>query len=550
MRHWIHFTVVIAATILLIACSGDDDAADSGANVYEFANDCFTMRSGAGDMRFLARSPAGYGFTATNAAGATPFFLKPSGLASYLLFDDDRGYAISDGVALLRATDLNSDISLIDDSFESEAEWELQPSPAGADRFRLRHRKTGVFLGGSGVVDGTASAATLTLDVADGCATFPEEGIHSEGAVARTSFDDGSVFGIVDTHSHIFANFGYGGGGIFHGAPYHPLGVEHALPSCEAFHGPDGRADFFGAGFDAGRNIDLNDFITAIADGLLPEFNHATDGYPVFTKWPSGFDSATHQTQYYKWLERAYRGGLRLVVQHAVNNQIICDFLGRGGIQPIRYSCNDMVGVDRQIDEAYRLQDYVDAQEGGPGRGWFRIVTSPQEAREVILAGKMAVVLGVETSNLFDCFLNPPIGFARCTEEDVVERLNEIHVRGVRVLFPVHKYDNAFSAGDGDKAFIEIGALLQTSHFSNFTTECDESVPTVFDRRPLAFPGLNMPRDDYFATPANDFSEFFLDPLGELAPFLDLFLAPPHGPGAARAFASVRETVTATALLP
>jgi len=528
MRQWICMLVVlIAATPHLIACSGDDDSADSGASVYEFANGCFTMRTEESDTRFLTRSPGGFAFTATSTAGATPFFLKPSGLASYLLFDADRGYAISDGVGLLRATDLDSDIELLDDSFESEAEWELQPSSAGADRFQLRHRKTGVFVGGNGVVNGSAAAAPLVLDAAAGCATFPEEGVHSEGAVARTSFEDGSVFGIVDTHSHIFANFGYGGGGIFHGAPYHPLGVEHALPSCEAFHGVDGRADFFGAGFDAGRNIQLSDFIAAIADGLLPEFNHATDGYPVFTKWPSGFDSATHQTQYYKWLERAYRGGLRLVVQHAVNNQIICDFLGRGGIQPIRYSCNDMVGVDRQIDEAYRLQDYVDAQEGGPGMGWFRIVTSPEQAREVILAGKMAVVLGVETSNLFDCFLNPPIGFAPCTEDDVVERLNELHERGVRVLFPVHKYDNAFSAGDGDKAFIEIGNLLQTSHFNNFTTECDESVPTVFDRRPLAFPGLNMPRDNFFAMPPNDFSEFFVDPLGELAPFLDLFLVPP-----------------------
>ena len=30
-------------------------------------------------------------------------------------------------------------------------------------------------------------------------------------------------------------------------------GVEHALPSCEAYHGEMGRKDFFGFAFDEGR---------------------------------------------------------------------------------------------------------------------------------------------------------------------------------------------------------------------------------------------------------------------------------------------------------
>ncbi len=97
----------------------------------------------------------------------------------------------------------------------------------------------------------------------------------------------------------------------------------------------------------------------------------------------------------------------------------------------------------------------------------------------------------------------------------------------MRVLFPNHKYDNAFTAGDGSKDFIEIGNIIQTGHFSNFTTECDFSVPTVFDRRALAFPGLNEIRDDFLALPPNDFSDFFIDPLATLGPFFDRFLEPP-----------------------
>ena len=43
-----------------------------------------------------------------------------------------------------------------------------------------------------------------------------------------------------------------------------------------------------------------------------------------------------------------------------------------------------MVGIDRQIDAAYELERYVDAHSGGPGMGWFRVVSTPAEARAVM----------------------------------------------------------------------------------------------------------------------------------------------------------------------
>ncbi len=508
-------STVTATATATVTPTATRDAED----IYRVANGCYAVEGPAG---FLARDGAGFGFTAAEAE-ATAFFLKPSRLGSYLLFDDAGGYLVSDGTSLSRALSLESDVTTVDDAFQSAAEWDLQPAP-DADRFLLRHRKSGRYLSAGGVA---AEGAPILLRRRGGCAQFPEEDTFASGAVARTQFADGAVFGFSDAHSHILANFGFGGGGVFHGAPFHPLGVEHALGSCERFHGEEGRADLFGAGFDAGGDIKLEDFIAALATGRLPEFNHFTAGYPDFTTWPSAPDSSTHQVQYYKWLERAYLGGLRLVVQHAVNNQIICDLLGRGGIQPIRYGCNDMVAVDRQLVEVYRMQDYIDAQEGGPGRGWFRVVTSPAAAREVIQAGKMAVVLGIETSNLFNCFLTPSAEFPACTEAYVQERLDHYHDLGVRVMFPVHKYDNAFSAGDGHKGFIELGNIIQTGHFSNFTTTCDTTVPTVFDRGQMTFPGMNEPRLDYFAPAPNDFSSFFLDPIATFAPFLDRLTAPP-----------------------
>lgn len=123
-----------------------------------------------------------------------------------------------------------------------------------------------------------------------------------------------------------------------------------------------------------------------------------------------------------------------------------------------------MTAVDRITTEAYAMERDIDAQAGGPGEGFFRIVTTPEQAREVIASGKMAVILGIETSHLFECTLTPREGFPTCDEDFIVQQLDAYYDRGIRVIFPVHKYDNLFSAGDGDRAFIEVGNVAATGH--------------------------------------------------------------------------------------
>ena len=59
--------------------------------------------------------------------------------------------------------------------------------------------------------------------------------------------------------------------------------------------------------------------------------------------------------------------------------------------------------MERQAKDMYLFQDYIDAQFGGPGRGFYRIVKSPFEAHQVINSGRMAVIMGIETSVPFGC---------------------------------------------------------------------------------------------------------------------------------------------------
>ncbi len=47
-----------------------------------------------------------------------------------------------------------------------------------------------------------------------------------------------------------------------------------------------------------------------------------------------------------------------------------------------------MASIETQLLEAKRLEEYIDAQSGGPGRGWYRIAYSGNEARRIINSGQ------------------------------------------------------------------------------------------------------------------------------------------------------------------
>ncbi len=525
---------VILTALATTACNDSPEnmqreAAPQNDGIYAFVNGCYTIDAaepGEITANYLTASENGasFAFSATKPTNATRFFLKASDLGTYLLYDHDRHYFVVEDTTFTRKAELLSDILLLDDTYLPGAQWKLETHPIDSTRFQLRHLKSSHVLTTTGLSDDFKNAAVITLYPAENCAEFPELSLDAETANPSTapeskSFDDESVWGIAETHSHILSNFGFGGGGIFHGSAFHPLGVEHALPSCETFHGTDGRADLFGYGHDHDGQLDSDALVQTVLNKKTPEFNHHTAGYPDFTGWPNAPTSSTHQTQYYKWIERAYLAGLRLMVQHATSNEIICHLLVGGGMQSVRYDCNDMVAIDRQLAEARNLERYIDAQSGGPGKGWFRIVESPEQARKVLNDGKMAVLLGIEVSNLFDCYLTPPDGKTRCTEQDVINALDAYYSKGVRAIFPVHKHDNGFSAGDGHRDIIELSNFIQSGHWSNFTQDCPD-IPTVFDKGNVAFGGLNKPRADYFASPPNNMSGFAKNPLKALLPFV------------------------------
>ncbi|HUS24027.1 MAG TPA: peptidase M19, partial [Candidatus Binatia bacterium] len=157
-----------------------------------------------------------------------------------------------------------------------------------------------------------------------------------------------------------------------------------------------------------------------------------------------------HQQMYYKWVERAYKAGLRTMTIHGTNIEALCNVAvqtgGNKDPDVMDEDCVDMSVGEKQIDYVHAIQDYIDAQEGGPGKGWFRIVMSPAEARDVIAEGKLAVITGLEFSNLFGCTVTfAPDGSetSGCTKEQIDAGVEEAWNRGIRQIFAYHDVDSA-----------------------------------------------------------------------------------------------------------
>ena len=75
---------------------------------------------------------------------------------------------------------------------------------------------------------------------------------------------------------------------------------------------------------------------------------HDPVGWPTFKDWPAP-DSLTHEGTYYKWMERSWRAGQRILVNLLVENNKLCE------IYPLkRNSCDDMDSIRLQAKDMRR----------------------------------------------------------------------------------------------------------------------------------------------------------------------------------------------------
>lgn len=409
---------------------------------YNLFNACYGLKSIA-----TGKWLNGLAFSSSSIGNSSPLFFKPSALGHYMLYTKAGTFFSG-----------NSKNAVIGTKPGPAVDWTV--TQAGRGSFRL-------FRAGSGFLQAPAGASIATFADApnsrtqfmpqrrSGCKPFPEIGTSVYGKPSKGTTSIQEVRGTVDTHTHGMA-FEFLGGELHCGRPWSPWGVTVALKGCE--------------------NVNA---VTSGAVGAFLSGGLSADpvGWPTFNDWPAP-NALTQEGTYYKWMERNWQAGQRVLVNLLVENNQLCM------IYPIkRNSCDDMTSVRLQAKDMRDFEKYIDAQHGGPGRGWYRIVTDPIQARQVINKGKLAVVMGIETSVLFGCHLR--LGRATCTKESIDKQLTAVKKMGVTQMELVNKFDNGFAGVAGDEGttghLVNSANILETGSAWRMTT-CSPNSPEERDR--------------------------------------------------------------------
>jgi microsomal dipeptidase-like Zn-dependent dipeptidase len=381
----------ILALLVLLATPAAGNAASTQTR-YSLVHGCYSL-SGANGRA---------------VSGADRIRMQATALGHYLLYTPDGKF--------LAAQD---DGSVSADAEPSpDGDWEVKPAGSGLFTLAPRSESGGRVLSAPASLAQPGSAgdaARIRFTRASGCAAYPEAPLDATGTPSKGSTSFGRVGGLVEGHMH-WMTFEFLGGQFHCGRPWHPYGIRYALPDCSSIEGPQGTTASFQNTLNYGN----------------PAQPHDTSGYPTLKEWSR--NNLTYEGTYWRWVQRAWAGGLRMMVMGINENRVLCELQSNR-----QTNCNEMDTVRRGLKDVHDLQDYVDAQAGGPGKGFFQIVTNPYDARRVINQGKMAVLLEVEISEPFDCH-----GWEQpsCNQQQVDRELNELYSRGVRSMLLLNKFDN------------------------------------------------------------------------------------------------------------
>ena len=408
------FVAASAAIFLVLAPSA---GAQEEQSRYSLAGGCYTLASADGQP----------------IVAASQLRFQATDLGSYLLYGTAEDFLAASGNDVVRAGEPSP-----------EADWAVEDAGPGVFTFSPASAPDQVMAADGGDLtlvprEGAGSESHLRAVPAEGCAAYPEAQLNVTGTPATGNTPYGEVEGVLDGHMH-WMTFEYLGGNFHCGRPWHRYGIPSALPDCAEIEGPQGAA------------APMQNFLNYGS----PVAPHDTTGWPELTEW--GRDNLTYEGTYYRWLERAWMSGLRMIMMPINENRELCQLVVNR-----RNPCDEMNTVMKGLDDINELQDYVDAQMGGPGEGFFQIVRNPFQARRVINEGKMAVVLEVEVSELFGCHGSDPSSCSR----DIVDRgLDELHQRGVRSSLLLNKFDNPLTGVRFDSG--QVGMLINAANRDSY----------------------------------------------------------------------------------
>jgi len=223
------------------------------------------------------------------------------------------------------------------------------------------------------------------------------------------------VQGFADIHTHQMAEYAYAGA-WFYGSH---KGLEwEALEKCNG-------GSIFGGDHARTKLPLLNEFLgkgTFGTDGDTGMHFGKKYGFPYYTGWPR-WDTIAHEQMWVGHLKQAYDSGLRLYVMSAVDFKPLCQAMPKANMK-YNYSCHEMTGANRQLQAAIQFAE--------DNKDWVQIAKTPDEARTIIGNNKLAMILAIEVTDLFD-------------NDDFNVRLDEYYKLGVRSIQFAHQLNNRFT---------------------------------------------------------------------------------------------------------
>ncbi len=308
-------------------------------------------------------------------------------------------------------------------------------------------------------------------------APAPAEGSGESGSTSTASESGESgetggeelppLVGYADLHLHMFAEEAFGGGWL-HGQAVGP--AELALALCDGGDPGDHARlrDDLSVLFnncdsqllsDTAAEVPLLQALLTLgglgisellgdipgSDGDTGLHGDRTNGWPELDGWP-GWDVIAHQQSWEGWLFDAYESGLRIEIVSAVSFDWLCRAIPPDNL--VRPECDEMADVIVQLE---RINEFAAANSD-----WVEIALTAADARRIVEADKLALILSIEASHIFG-------------EADWRPQLDEVHALGVRTLQMVHQLDNRFGGAAPHNPIFHVAAFEETCHVD---TDC------------------------------------------------------------------------------
>jgi microsomal dipeptidase-like Zn-dependent dipeptidase len=165
--------------------------------------------------------------------------------------------------------------------------------------------------------------------------------------------------------------------------------------------------------FQACGYLFVKDVVAKHYNNNIPANNTAISNYIDFPRWNSFF----HQMMHITWVRRSYEGGQRLMVvpvgtakswEYATTTD--------GHMAPAKEN------IEKGIAELKRIV--------AANSDWMQIALTPQQAREIVLNNKMAIIIGIEQGEIGSYF------------NSVIDEVTWLEQQGIRHVFPIHNIDN------------------------------------------------------------------------------------------------------------